>query len=136
LGEKREEVRLAFIKKRFSLYGGAERYLKTLIEYLKKAGYEIHIFANKWSEEENVIFHKINIVPLGSFLSIVTFHQNVRKTISRNIRPDCVISFERATCLDIYRAGEGRHAEWLKIRTKVEPLYKRLLISKEGVLYR
>jgi UDP-glucose:(heptosyl)LPS alpha-1,3-glucosyltransferase len=39
---------------------------------------------------------------------------------------DCVVSFERTTCQDIYRAGEGCHREWITIRSGVEPLYKRL----------
>jgi UDP-glucose:(heptosyl)LPS alpha-1,3-glucosyltransferase len=39
---------------------------------------------------------------------------------------DCVVSFERTTCQDIYRAGEGCHREWLSIRSGVEPFYKRL----------
>ena len=34
--------------------------------------------------------------------------------------------FERTTCQDIYRAGDGCHAEWLEIRSKTEPFYKRL----------
>ncbi len=42
------------------------------------------------------------------------------------MNPDCTISFERTTCQDIYRAGEGCHAEWLKIRKDTESIPKRL----------
>lgn len=119
-------MRLAFIKKRFSMYGGAERYLQTIIGYLKKSGHEIHIFANKWSEEEEegITFHKVNILP-RLFFSIITFNANVKKAVKKNEKLDCVISFERTTCQDIYRAGEGCHAEWLETRSKVESSYKR-----------
>ncbi len=121
-------MRLAFIKKRFSIHGGAERYLQTLIEHLKKEGHEIHIFANQWTEEEGVIFHKVNILPPSSFLINLTFNINTRSRLMAHGSRffDCIISFERTTCQDIYRAGEGSHAEWLKIRSAVEPLYKRL----------
>lgn len=118
-------MRLAFIKKRFSIHGGAERYLQTLIQHLKNAGHEIHIFSHQWSGEEGVIFHKVNILPFTSFLSAITFDENVAKAIKRE-KVDCVISLERTTCQDIYRAGEGCHAEWLQIRSKTEPFYKKL----------
>lgn len=118
-------MKLAFIKKGFSIYGGAERYLQTLITYLKQAGHEIHIYANQWIREEGVVFHKIDVLSLGSFLSTITFNKNVKTAIKKD-KPKCVISFERTTCQDIYRAGDGCHAEWLEIRSKIEPSYKRL----------
>jgi len=119
-------MRLAFIKKKYSVHGGAERYLQSLIKQLKQAAFEIHIFANEWEKEEGVVFHRVSILPLTSFLSTITFVTNVEKEMNKNTRPDCVISFERTTCQDIYRAGEGCHAEWLKIRSYFEPWYKRL----------
>lgn len=119
-------MRLAFIKKKFSIHGGAERYLQTLIRHLKKAGHEIHIVANQWTDEEGITFHKTSILPLGSFLSTLTFNINARFTVHSLRFYDCVISLERTTCQDIYRAGEGCHAEWLKIRSMIEPFYKNL----------
>ncbi|MDP2689483.1 MAG: glycosyltransferase family 4 protein [Deltaproteobacteria bacterium] len=117
-------MRLAFIKKRFSLHGGAERYLQTLIGRLKRSGFEIHIFADRWAEEEGLIFHRAAALPLGSFLSALSFNSSAGRLAGKKIA-DCVISFERTTRQDIYRAGEGCHAEWLEIRSKVEPFYKR-----------
>lgn len=121
-------MRLAFIKKRFSIHGGAERYLQTLIKHLKNSGYEIHVFANQWVDEEGITFHKVTIIPFTSFLSTLTFNMNTRSRVTGHGSQfyDCIISFERTTCQDIYRAGEGCHAEWLNIRSRVEPLYKRL----------
>ncbi|MBI5188684.1 MAG: glycosyltransferase family 4 protein [Nitrospirae bacterium] len=99
-------------------------YLQTLIDYLKRTGHEIHILANRWSDEEGIIFHKINRSQFGSFLSTITFNQNTKKAI-KDIAPDCAISFERTTCQDIYRAGEGCHIEWLKQRETIDPFWKR-----------
>lgn len=124
-------MQLAFIKKRFSTHGGAERYLQTLLKDLKNRGHEIHIFANAWPEEgpadRNIIFHKVAILSVSSFLSNITFNANVRKELEKaGTRPDCIISFERTTYQDIYRAGEGCHAEWLEIRSKTGSFYRKL----------
>ena len=119
-------MKLAFIKKKFSIHGGAERYLQTLIGQLKKAGHEIHLFANHWTEERGVLFHKVDVLPLSSFLSVLTFNRNVKKAIERASGFDRVVSFERTTCQDIYRAGEGCHAEWLEIRSRVETVFKKM----------
>ncbi|MBI4686385.1 MAG: glycosyltransferase family 4 protein [Nitrospirae bacterium] len=121
------EMRLAFIKKRFSTHGGAERYLQTLINYLKKEGHEIHVFANQWAQEEGIIFHKVSILPFSSVLSTLTFNMNTNSMIkTQRSKLDCVISLERTTYQDIYRAGDGCHAEWLKIRAQAEAFYKKL----------
>jgi UDP-glucose:(heptosyl)LPS alpha-1,3-glucosyltransferase len=106
------------------LHGGAERYLDTLLQYLKKSGHEIHIFANRWTQSEDIIMHKIDVLALGSFLSTITFNQNLKRAIQNAGGMDCVISFERTTCQDIYRAGEGCHIEWLKLRKLIEPGWK------------
>ncbi|PKL52508.1 MAG: hypothetical protein CVV37_00865 [Nitrospira bacterium HGW-Nitrospira-1] len=121
-------MKLAFIKKKFSIHGGAERYLQTLIQYLKNAGYEIHVFSNHWTDEEGLIFHKVNILPFGSFLSALTFNINTNSKLkTQNSKLyDCIISLERTTYQDIYRAGEGCHSEWLMIRSGIEPFYKKI----------
>jgi UDP-glucose:(heptosyl)LPS alpha-1,3-glucosyltransferase len=126
MGEEQDFVRLAFIKKRFSLHGGAERYLQTLIECLKKSGHEIHVFANEWTAGEGVVFHRVPVTALGSMFSTITFNLNVKRAIARGAAPNCVISFERTTCQDVYRAGDGCHKEWLSLRRSVEPLWKRV----------
>lgn len=90
----------------------------------QKDGSEIHIFANKWAETEGIVFHRTPAVSLNSFLSTTTFNRNVCEAVRNEWQRDCVISLERTTCQDIYRAGEGCHAEWLAIRSEAEPAYK------------
>ena len=119
-------MKLAFIKKKFSIHGGAERYLQTLMGHLRKEGHEIHIFANQWSGEDGAIFHKVEAAAFNSFLSTLTFSRNAARAVRKEEQMDCVISFERTNCQDIYRAGEGCHAEWLKIRSTVEPFHKKI----------
>lgn len=119
-------MKIAFIKRNFSYHGGAEKYLATLINQLKKEGHEIHIFSNKWQANEGVIFHKINILSFSSFLKAYTFNRNLN--ISFKEFP-CIVSFERTTCQHIYRAGEGCHVKWLELRSLIEPFYKQITLK-------
>ncbi|MCS7215131.1 MAG: glycosyltransferase family 4 protein [Thermodesulfovibrio sp.] len=116
-------MKIAFIKRNFSYYGGAERYLATLINSLKKNQCEIHIYANKWLKNEEILFHKVPILQFGSFLKAYTFNKNLKINLKDF---DCVISFERTTCQHIYRAGEGCHIKWLELRSKFESMFKRV----------
>ncbi|MBN2654256.1 MAG: glycosyltransferase family 4 protein [Nitrospirae bacterium] len=117
--------KIYFIKKKFAQYGGAELYMNTLINELKN-DHEIHILSNRWISTPGVLFHKIFQLKLGSFISNLSFIMSCRKAV-RSIRSGaCIISFERTDCQDIYRAGEGCHAEWLSIRGENASLLKKL----------
>ncbi|MBI4685922.1 MAG: glycosyltransferase family 4 protein [Nitrospirae bacterium] len=116
-------MKLAFIKKTFSVHGGAENYMKTLMDHLRDKA-DIHIMANKWLETSGITFHKINLISLGSLLSLITFNSNVCREL-KSLKADCIISLERTNCQDIYRAGEGCHREWLRLREMIEPKWKR-----------
>ena len=43
-------MRLAFIKKKYSVHGGAERYLQSLIKQLKQADFEIGICVDLFND--------------------------------------------------------------------------------------
>ncbi|MDO9289692.1 MAG: glycosyltransferase family 4 protein [Thermodesulfovibrionales bacterium] len=116
-------MKLIFIKKNFSVHGGAENYMKTLIAHLRDKA-DIHVVAKKWIESPGITFHRIDSLSLGSFLSTIAFNAGTCRKI-KTLRADCVISFERTTCQDIYRAGEGCHREWLRLREMSEPFWKK-----------
>lgn len=115
-------MKIAFIKRNFSIHGGAERYLQTLLNSLNKENFEIHIFANKWHNQEKLFFHHVPIIPFSSFLKAYSFNRNLNVDLKDF---DCVISFERTKKQHIYRAGEGCHIRWLELRSLLEsPLKK------------
>jgi len=116
-------MKLIFIKKNFLNYGGAENYMQSLVQRFRGKA-DIHIAAKKWAAVPGATFHKIGFLSLSSFLSTITFNMNVCREIKK-IKADCVISFERTTCQDIYRAGEGCHIEWLRLRRIIDPWWKR-----------
>jgi UDP-glucose:(heptosyl)LPS alpha-1,3-glucosyltransferase len=112
-------MKIGFIKKRFTPYGGAEKYLASIIGRLNGEGHEIHLFASSWEPAEGVSVHTVKDVRFLSLLSVLSFNRNASKKV-KETSLDCVVGFERTTCCDIYRAGDGCHREWLKIRRRVE----------------
>ncbi|MBF0464567.1 MAG: glycosyltransferase family 4 protein [Nitrospirae bacterium] len=109
-------MKIAFIRKRFDPFGGAENYLQTLCSRLISEGYEISVLTRDWRQTEGVSFYKVPVNPLCSALS---FNRSVKKLIA-NLKFDCTVSFERTTTQDIYRAGDGCHSTWLKRRAVIE----------------
>lgn len=116
-------MKIAFIKSRFLIHGGAERYLERLIDRLLSLGNEIHLFAESWKPDERLKVNQVKTFNFGSFLRAYSFNKNLKINLKEY---DCVISFERTTKQHIYRAGEGTHRRWLEIRSQFEPFYKKL----------
>ncbi|MBF0521284.1 MAG: glycosyltransferase family 4 protein [Nitrospirae bacterium] len=109
-------MKIAFIRKRFDPFGGAENYLQTLCSRLISEGYEISVLTKDWRQTEGVSFYKVPVNPLFSAMS---FNRNVKKLVN-DLKFDCTVSFERTTTQDIYRAGDGCHSTWLKRRAAIE----------------
>ena len=121
-------MKIAFLKKRYTPFGGAEKYLSTLINFLKQKGYDLHVLSSKWIEDPGVTCHEINTRSLNSVVSTLSFNRNVVPVL-RRLRPDCIISFERTTFQHIYRAGDGCHREWLNLRGYTDGFMKRISFS-------
>lgn len=112
-------TKVGFVKKKFDPFGGAERYLASIIESLRHEGLDIHLFSSDWKGAEGITVHRVKTLKFMSPLSVWSFNRNAAMEV-RRVRPSCVISFERVTCADVYRAGDGCHREWLDIRRRVE----------------
>lgn len=111
---------------RYSPYGGAETFLKRFIAELRERGHTLDVFATDWPPEGGAVVHRVKVWG-PSFLRPLIFARNAAKAVAE-IKPDCVISLERTSCQDIYRAGDGCHKEWLAKRAKTATPLKRLLI--------
>lgn len=119
-------MKLVFIRKRFTPYGGAEIYLNRLIKELYRRGFDLEVFSNEWQEIEGVQFRKINASG-PSFLKTLSFASNAAAEVEK-ARPDLVISLDRTYCQDIFRLSDGLHKEWIATRIKHVSLLKRLSI--------
>lgn len=126
-------MRIAFVRKAYTPYGGAERYLNQLMERLRLQGHEVHVFANRWeaghpdetqAEKGGPIFHRVPMISSPSFLEALSFAWSSRRLLLEQTY-DIIHSFERTLYQDVYRAGDGCHREWLFQRRRLDPWFKR-----------
>nr|HID59265.1 glycosyltransferase family 1 protein [Desulfobacterales bacterium] len=134
-------MKVALVRNRYTEFGGAERYLDTLIRRLHALGHEVHIFANEWKDVKDVsgsclgggtqrsglCFHRVPMIKGLSILKVISFALNAKRLLKRE-RFDIIHSFERTLFQDIYRAGDGCHREWLVQRRRFEPWWKTGLV--------
>lgn len=131
-------MRIALIRQRYAMSGGAERYLAQLIAGLAGAGHDVHLFASRWTEPPpGVTLHRVPILPGPAFLRILSFAWASHR-MTRRGGFDLVHSFDRTFRPDIYRAGDGVHRAWLDRRQmadtsplraldRLNPLHRSLL---------
>jgi UDP-glucose:(heptosyl)LPS alpha-1,3-glucosyltransferase len=113
--------RIAFLRRRFSPTGGAERYLLRLASGLAKQGHQITLYCEDWSPRENP-FQKVTKVESSDPVSYAA----KIATVPLRDRHDIIFSLERVPHCDIYRAGDGVHADWLAYRQAFHPVAGRL----------
>jgi UDP-glucose:(heptosyl)LPS alpha-1,3-glucosyltransferase len=113
--------RIAFLRRRFSPTGGAERYLLRLASGLATKGHQITLYCEDWSPRENP-FQDIRKIESDD---AVTY---AKKVMARPLheRHDIIFSLERVPNCDIYRAGDGLHADWLAYREAFHPVRGRV----------
>jgi len=113
--------RIAFLRRRFSPTGGAERYLLRLAAGLATQGHKITLYCEDWSPRENPFqeVRKIDSNDPDSFARKVML-------LPMRERHDVVFSLERVPGCDIYRAGDGVHADWLAYRRAFYPVMGRI----------
>lgn len=123
-------MKIAVIRQRYVSHGGAEKVLSHFIAALIREGHTVHLFASRWNPgseaASSIIFHRVPVLPGGSFFRLVSFAFFTWLKIRRG-NFDLVFSFERTLGQDIYRAGDGCHREWLRQRRPSGP--KRVLVG-------
>ena len=108
-------MRLALVRQRYNPYGGAERFIERTLPALERAGTELTLIARHaegWGARRVVAADPFYI---GNAWRDASFARAARAAWEAG-RFDLVQSHERIAGCDIYRAGDGVHAEWLDIR--------------------
>ncbi len=126
-------MKIALVRKAYTPYGGAERYLGQLIARLCDQGHEVHVFAHRWDADPKKeregkrasTFHRVPMMPGPSFLEALSF-AFFSERLLREESFDIIHSFERTLYQDIYRAGDGCHREWLIQRRRMDSTLKRI----------
>jgi UDP-glucose:(heptosyl)LPS alpha-1,3-glucosyltransferase len=110
--------RIALVRSRYDPAGGAERFVQQAIAALKSEGVSLTIITRHWPGDDGsaVVLDPFHV---GSLWRDAGFARAVCREVARK-RFDLVQSHERIACCDVYRAGDGVHAQWLEERARVQ----------------
>ncbi|GAB4364365.1 MAG: glycosyltransferase family 4 protein [Deltaproteobacteria bacterium] len=112
-------MNVALVRYRYISHGGAERYLDRLAAGLQAAGARVRLLASSWEGEAagGIPWERIAVPHRPAPVRLWLFARAVRSWAKAN--PDWLLfSLERIPGAEVYRAGDGCHAEWM-IRKRV-----------------
>jgi UDP-glucose:(heptosyl)LPS alpha-1,3-glucosyltransferase len=116
---------VALVRSRYDPSGGAERFVQGAIASLKAEGASVTLVTRHWPDNDGsaIVLDPFHI---GSLWRDWSFARAACAALARR-RFDLVQSHERIACCDVYRAGDGVHAQWLAERARVQAPLRRLL---------
>jgi UDP-glucose:(heptosyl)LPS alpha-1,3-glucosyltransferase len=107
-------MHVALVRQRYSAQGGAERFIERARGALGERGVAVTVLAREWTGDPGTVV-RCDPFHVGRVWRDWSFARAVCREVAR--RPfDLVQSHERIACCDIYRAGDGVHAQWLHNR--------------------
>jgi len=118
---------VALVRSRFDAFGGAERFVQSAIAALKAQGASLTLVTRRWPDNDGTAII-VDPFHLGSLWRDRSFARAACAALAKR-RFDLVQSHERIACCDVYRAGDGVHAEWLAQRARVQSPLARLVTS-------
>jgi len=125
-------MKIAITLLKYNPFGGYERQAAALAEGLAARGDEVTIFSHTWKEQasDRIRFDKVPILQWTPWLRVLSFALMSRLYLRRHEGEfDLVIAFDRTLVMDIYRAGNACHREWIDFRKKHLGLSSRISIA-------
>lgn len=115
--------RIALVRSRYDPSGGAEHFVQNAIAALKAQGASLTIVTRHWPGHDGsaIVLDPFHV---GSLWRDWAFARAVCREVAGK-RFDLVQSHERIACCDIYRAGDGVHAQWLEERARTQSFLAR-----------
>ncbi len=113
-------MKIALLRQRVGGPGGAETTLQHLARGLAAAGHAVTVFGSQPADmARQLLGSEIGYVPVpvwpGKTGRLLGYALNSRRLL-RQAAPQVVFSLERTLCQQVYRAGDGCHREWLRLR--------------------
>lgn len=134
--------RIALVRSRYDPAGGAERFVQQAIAALRSEGVSLTVITRHWPEHDGsaIVLDPFHV---GSFWRDAGFARAVCREVAGK-RFDLVQSHERIACCDVYRAGDGVHAQWLveraraqgpaaRLATRLSPHHRYLLAAERAL---
>ena len=118
-------MKLALVRQRYNAFGGAERFLQRALTSMGKSGIAMTVLAREWEDAPGIDVVLCNPFYLGRLWRDWSFARAVCGELTRRDF-DIVQSHERIACCDIYRAGDGVHAQWLRNRGRAVGCARRI----------
>ncbi|MBF0131567.1 MAG: glycosyltransferase family 4 protein [Magnetococcales bacterium] len=117
---------VALVRQRYTPYGGAERFVERVVETLSRQGMAVTVVARQWHPEAgNGVDIHCNPFHLGRLWRDYGFSRCVQRHWLG--RPGWMVqSHERIPGCNLYRAGDGVHAQWLAYRARMQNPLQRL----------
>ena len=116
--------RVALVRGQYDPSGGAERFVQNALGALRAQGASLTVVARRWPDNDGTAL-LIDPFHVGSLWRDWGFARAVCAQLARR-RFDLVQSHERIACCDVYRAGDGVHAQWLEERARVQGPFARV----------
>ena len=116
--------RIALVRSRYDAFGGAERFVQNAVDALRNEGASLTLVTRAWPGQDGSAI-VVDPFHIGSLWRDWGFARGACEALAGR-HFDLVQSHERIACCDVYRAGDGVHAEWLAQRARIQPPLARL----------
>ncbi len=137
-------MNVAIVLMKYNPFGGYERQAALLVDALLARGDSVTVLASEWKGDTSALegkggpsnvqaslkFIKVPIIRISSWLKVLSFALRTRRVLQKSgAEFDVVVAFDRTLVMDIYRAGNACHKEWLAYRRENNGLFDSLSIA-------
>jgi UDP-glucose:(heptosyl)LPS alpha-1,3-glucosyltransferase len=110
-------MKIALVHRKYTTHGGTERYLVGFSRYLVREGHEVTVLCNEiredLKEEPGITFVHLPMLRPGRAIKVLSLMYSVQQAL-KNHRFDRVMGFGRHSGHQLFRAGGGSHAAFLR----------------------